>query len=72
LALVVAIACWTAAAADVAFAQGKGKDEKDAPVKGYTLPYFFTLIGGLAMVVPVCMPSSRKWDIAADEEEAAA
>lgn len=71
-ALAVAALAFTLAAAlgpDVALAQAKKNEPPAEEQKGYTLPYFFTIIGVFAAIVPICMPCKRKWDIEAPEEE---
>jgi hypothetical protein len=68
----VLVACLALAAPTAAMAQAKkGDPEKPKPedLKGYTLPYFFTLIGFLAVVVSVGMTSGRTWDFRVAEEE---
>jgi hypothetical protein len=62
--IAVAILCLTIVAPTTALAQGKGVEVKPEDEKGYTLPYFFTLVGFLAIVLPVCMTAGRKWDFA--------
>ena len=52
-----------------AFAQAKKKDEVEEVKKGYTLPFFFTMIGILAAVVPLCMAANREWDFEDEAEE---
>ena len=54
----------------IALEQGKGNEPAvEEEKKGYTLPYFFTMIAVMAVVVPVCMACSRKWDFVADDGE---
>ena len=70
--IAAAVGCFAALAPRPAFAQakkGKGEPEDE---KGYTLPYFFSIIGVLAMLVAVGMPCSRKWDVEKEEEASAA
>lgn len=52
-----------------AFAQAKKKGEVEEVKKGYTMPYFFTLIGIMAAVVPLCMAANREWDFEDEAEE---
>lgn len=37
--------------------------------KGYTLPYFFTAIGVLAVTMSICWPANRKWEVKLTDEE---
>jgi hypothetical protein len=68
--LLTTVLCLTALTPGLALAQ-KSKTAEPTPeeLKGYTLPYFFALIGVLAAVVAVCRPVGRKWDIAAADDE---
>jgi len=52
-----------------AFAQAKKKGDVEEVKKGYTLPYFFTMIGIMAAVVPLCMAANRQWDFEDEGEE---
>lgn len=55
--------------ADAIYAQGKGKPPpKPEELKQYTLPYFFTILGVLAVFGSLCMPANRKWDVPRDDE----
>ena len=54
---------------EVTVAQAKKNEPPPEEQKGYTLPYFFTLVGVLAAIVPICMPCNRKWNFDASEEE---
>lgn len=36
---------------------------KPEELKAYTLPYFFAIVGVLAVLSPLCMPVKRKWDV---------
>lgn len=52
------------------FAQGKNnKEPTPEEKKGYTMPYFFTAIGILAVSSPLCWPALRKWDVPAADDE---
>lgn len=48
-----------------AWAQPKPVKKEPTPeeLKGYTLPYFFTAVGVLAVTMSICWPAQRKWDI---------
>lgn len=59
------------AAPPVAFAQPASAKPKPKPeeLKAYTLPYFFAIVGVLAILSPLCMPVKRKWDLPNQTEE---
>jgi hypothetical protein len=56
---------------DAIYAQGKGKPPpKPEELKQYTLPYFFTVIGVLAVFGSLCLPANRKWDVGREDDDA--
>jgi hypothetical protein len=64
-----AIVCAAALAAAPALAQ-KGKvAEPETVAKSYTLPYFFTGLAVLLIVVPLCFPSLRKTEAPKDDDD---
>lgn len=67
LALAV-ITCTLALVATPALAQKK-KDEPEKVDKSYTLPYFFSGLAVLMVVVPLCFPSMRKTEIPKEEDD---
>jgi hypothetical protein len=52
-----------------AFAQKGKKDEEEKPVKSYTLPYFFSGIAILLVVVPLCLPAMRPVETPKEEDD---
>jgi hypothetical protein len=68
--LVAALCLFVSLGPSTALAQPKPKEPpKPEDMKGYTLPYFFTLAGMLLVVVAICTPSHRKWDVGSGGEE---
>lgn len=68
--ILLTVFCLTVPMPGKAWAQAsKTAEPTPEEQKGYTLPYFFTMIGVLAAVVAVCRPVSRKWDVETDDEE---
>ena len=51
-----------------ASAQGKKKQEVQAPEQTYMLPYIMTTVAVLIGLAVVCMPSQRKDDVEIHEE----
>lgn len=48
----------------------KGKKEPTPEeLKGYTLPYFFTAVGVLAVTMTICWPANRKWEVALSDDD---
>lgn len=58
----------TSLVASPALAQKKDA-EPEKPPKSYTLPYFFSGLGVLMIVVPLCFPSVRKTEAPKDEDD---
>lgn len=68
--IVLTVLCLTVLTPGFARAQqGKNAEPTPEEQKGYTLPYFFVMVGVLAAVVAVCRPAGRKWDVEQDDEE---
>jgi len=55
-------------ASSPALAQKKS-DEPEKPSKSYTLPYFFSGLAVLMVVVPLCFPSLRKTEAPKNEDD---
>jgi hypothetical protein len=55
-----------------AWAQAAGKGKKEPTpeeLKGYTLPYFFTAVGVLAVTMTICWPANRKWEVSLTDDD---
>ncbi len=66
----VAALCLAILSPTAALAQSKkGEEPTPAELKGYTLPYLFTLIGFMTVVITICMTANRKWDFVKNEDE---
>jgi hypothetical protein len=64
-----AIVCAAPMCANPAFAQ-KGKAvEEDKVEKSYTLPYFFSGLAVLMIVMPLCFPSLRKTEAPKEDDD---
>jgi len=68
LVAVVAILLLAVAMPSMAFAQRAKDEAPEEETKGYTLPYFFTVVAVLSVVVAASLPSKRAWDVEFDEE----
>ncbi len=64
-----AILCAAALAATPALAQRGKIDEPEKVEKSYTLPYFFSGIAVLLIVMPLCFPSLRKTEAPKEQDD---
>ncbi|MCE9606620.1 MAG: hypothetical protein K8U03_17155 [Planctomycetia bacterium] len=49
--------------------RGKPAPEPEQVIKSYTLPYFFSGVAVLLVVIPLCLPTLRLWEIPKDEDD---
>lgn len=63
-----AIVCATSLVATPALAQKKDAEPEKVD-KSYTLPYFFSGVAVLMVVVPLCFPSMRKSEAPKEEDD---